>query len=163
MSTPKGLSRKCILLISAGDPIEEKVQLLQLSIQTPTCKHYFGEHDQSLFFSLYSLLSHRTNNGSHILYLFLPLFLSEETPLCAPDLNFCFDCTFVPRTDKMLKQSDAHSMPAERILVFRSRSRSYLGGIFLPSNFSGAPPRASASTNEDGGRVVASAARRLRP
>lgn len=64
---------------------------------------------------------------------------------------------------KRLKQSDAYSMPAERILVFRSRSRSYLGGIFLPSNFSGAPPRASASTNEDGGRVVASAARRLRP
>lgn len=102
---------------------------------------------------------------SRSLYLFLSvsLFLNEETALCAPDLNFCPDCTFVPRTGKMLKQSDAHSMPAERILVFRSRSRSYLGGIFLPSNFSGAPPRASASTNEDGGRVVASAARRLRP
>lgn len=54
-------------------------------------------------------------------------------------------------------------MPAERILVFRGRSRSYLEGIFLPSNFSGAPPRPSASTNEDGGRVVASVARRLRP
>lgn len=47
-------------------------------------------------------------------------------------------------------------MPAERILVFRGRSRSYLEGIFIPSNFSGAPPRPSASTNEDGGRVVAS-------
>lgn len=105
----------------------------------------------------------RTNNSRHILFLFLPLSLNEETPWCAADLNICFDCTFVPRTGKMLKQSDAHSMPAERILVFRSRSRSYLGGIFLPSNFSGAPPRASASTNEDGGRVVASAARRLRP
>lgn len=51
----------------------------------------------------------------------------------------------------------------ERSLVFRGRSRSYLEGIFIPSNFSGAPPRAGASTNEDGGRVVASVARRLRP
>jgi len=101
--------------------------------------------------------------NTHISFCFsLSLSFSEEA-LCASDLKFCFDCTFAPRTGKMLKQSDAHSMPAERILVFRSRSRSYLGGIFLPSNFSGAPPRASASTNEDGGRVVASAARRLRP
>lgn len=60
-------------------------------------------------------------------------------------------------------KSDTLSVPAERILLFRGWSRSYLEGIFLPSNFSGAPPRPDAPTNEDGGRVVASVARRLRP
>lgn len=113
---------------------------------------------------LFTITFEQITVNTHIISFCLSLSLSfSEEALCAPDLKFCFNCTFVLRTGKMLKQSDAHSMPAERILVFRSRSRSYLGGIFLPSNFSGAPPRASASTNEDGGRVVASAARRLRP
>lgn len=49
--------------------------------------------------------------------------------------------------------NDAHSMPAERILVFRGRCHSYLEGIFIPTNFSRAPPSGVTSTNEDGGRV----------
>lgn len=55
-------------------------------------------------------------------------------------------------------------MPAERILVFRLRSRSYLEGIFIPTNFFPEPhPVVTRRPIRTVVVFVASVARRLRP